>query len=186
MVKTMAELMKKIPCEKCWTLTAEALIRLTVLQGDKIVAPLLGKEEGVIAPVLGKEKWMEINEKIFGEGGKQFYPWIKETFNIQVDDAVGAAKLVYVGEALMSGGKGPPGIIEATPQRAVIRTNNCIWWDKYEEFEVEPELRACDPGHPIMIEEAFKIINPKISYTLTKALPRGDPYCEEVFEFKEE
>jgi len=183
------ELLKKIPTEVKWAITAKALWRLTVLRGDKIIAAILGKGEGIIAPVMGAEKWMEINEKIYGEGGKQFYPWIKETFNIPVEDAIGAAKLVYVGETFMTGPEGAEReteIVEATPERVVVRTTKCPVWERYEEFEVDPALRACDPGHPIMIEEAFKIINPKITYTLTKALPRGDPYYEEVFGFKEE
>ncbi|WP_287587778.1 hypothetical protein [Candidatus Borrarchaeum sp.] len=178
--------MDKIQCEKCWELTAKTLIRFIVLQGDKLIAPLLGRGEGVIAPVMGKEKWLEINEKVFGEGGKQLYPWIKEAFNIPVEDVIGAVNLVIVGETLMGGGLIKHKLVATTPERAVLKITKCPWWEGYEEFEVDPELRACDPGHPIMIEEAFKIINPKISYTLTKALPRGDPYCEEVFEFKEE
>jgi len=182
----LAELLNKIPCEKCWELTAKALIRLIVLQGDKIIASLLGRGEGVIAPVMGKEKWLEINEKVFGEGGKQLYPWLKEAFNISVEDATGAVNLVIVGEKLMGGGLIKHKLVTATPERAVLKITECPWWESYEEFEVQSELRACDPGHPIMIEEAFKIINPKISYKLTKALPRGDPYCEEVFEFNEE
>ena len=34
--------------------------------------------------------------------------------------------------------------------------------------------------------EGFKAINPKITHKLVKSRPRGDPYCEDVYEFKEE
>ena len=61
----MAELLETIPVEKRWEITAKTLLRILALQGEKIVAPELGKEEEIIAPVLGAQKWIEINMKIF-------------------------------------------------------------------------------------------------------------------------
>jgi len=97
------ELLAKIPDEKRWELTAKSLWRFIVLRGDKIIAPELGKEEGVIAPVLGEEKWKEINDKIYDDAGKLMFQSFKEAFNIPVEDAIGAAKLVIVTGALQTG-----------------------------------------------------------------------------------
>ena len=97
------ELLEKIPPERRWAITATNLWRLTVLRGDKIIAPELGKDDGVIAPVLGAEKWCEINDKIYTEVGMNLYPFIKETFNIKVKDAIGAWKLAHINAKIVMG-----------------------------------------------------------------------------------
>jgi len=76
--------------------------------------------------------------------------------------------------------------VERTPQRVICRITKCPWWERYKEFNVDPAFIPCDAGHQVVCELAFKEINPKITYKLTKAMPWGDPYCEEVYEFKEE
>ena len=88
------ELLEKIPADKCWTLTAKYLTTFLVLRGEKVIAPELGKDDGIIAPILGAEKWMEIHEKLRAETGRLMMPMVKETFNIPVKDAVEAAKLM--------------------------------------------------------------------------------------------
>ena len=180
------ELLEKIPPEKRWEITAKTLWRLTVLRGDKIIAPELGKDEGVIAPVLGAEKWAEINDKIYTEGGRMFYPWVKETFNIPVEDAIGACKLAYINAVLMMGPEQAFESVEETPERAVIRTTKCVCWERYNEFDVHPVLRACDPACEKFVGEGFRSVNSKIVLKIPKAQPRGDSYCEFVYEFKEE
>jgi len=48
----MAEdLLEKIPVETCWGITAQNLIRLSVLRGSMTMPTVLGKEEGVLSPV---------------------------------------------------------------------------------------------------------------------------------------
>jgi hypothetical protein len=180
------ELLEKIPPEKRWLITAQAISRLIVLRGDKGLPPLLGKEEGIIAPVLGLEKWFEINTKIWGESGKRLIPWVNETFNIPVEDAVEATKLAIVAGILLMGPEFMPEIIEATPERVVAKITKCPWMERYKEFGLDLELISCKPPHQAFTGEGLKEINPKITTKLTKAMPRGDPYCEEVFEFKEE
>jgi len=187
-IRMAAEFLEKITPERRWVITAKALIRLIVLRGDKIIAPELGTEEGVIAPVLGKEKWEEINDKVFSEGSRQFYPWVKETFNIPVEDAVDADNFETIVNILSNGPEAPGGLeyIERTPERVVYRIHKCQWWDMYEELEVDAELRPCDAAHERMTQVGLKTINPKMTFKLTKALSRGDPYCEGVVEFKNE
>jgi len=180
------ELLAKIPDEKRWELTAKSLWRFIVLRGDKIIAPELGKEEGVIAPVLGEEKWKEINDKIYDDAGKLMFQSFKEAFNIPVEDAIGAAKLVIVTGALQTGPENEAVIIEATREKAVIRTTYCPIWERYEEFKVNPELRACDPACEKFFDGGLKAVNPKLTFKHTKIMPWGYPYCEWLIKFKEE
>lgn len=178
------ELLDKIPTEKRWLITAKILITFALLRGVKTVMPLLGKGEGIISPIWGWEKWGEINQKIFGNGGRRLYPMIKEMFNISVEDAVGAAKLHIVATTLLQGPEFTPEIVEATPERVVSRTTKCSWMERYKEFEVDPEDIVCVAGHQTWGEEGLKAIDPKLTWKVTKAMPWGDPYCEHVIEFE--
>jgi hypothetical protein len=180
------ELLKKIPPEKRWAITAKYLLGLAVLQGEVIIAPEMGKDEGITAPVLGAEKWKEINYKIYGEGFLQMLLWVKETFNIPVEDAIGMANLSIVTFALAGG----PGLeveyVEKTPERVIARYPKCPYMDRYNEFEVDHEFIPCVVAHKENYEERIDKINPKLAGKLTKAMPWGDPYCENVIEFKDE
>jgi hypothetical protein len=184
--KGIAELLEKIPPEKRWAITAKVLTGLYVMRGTKIMPTALDKEEGILAPVWGWEKILEINNKIMGRGGRKLFSMVKETFNISVDDVVGAAKLVNVAVTLLQGPEYTAEIVEARPERAVIRVTKCAWWERYKEFEMDPELVICDKGgDQAFVGEGLNAVNPKITYKLMKALPRGDPYCEGIYEFKE-
>ena len=180
------ELLEKIPPERCWEITAKILSSFFVLRGEKIIAPSLGIEEGVIAPIMGAEKWIEINVRGFSEGLAEGLAWIQKTFNIPVEDAIDADNLMTVSSRLEIGPEWEHEYIERTPEKVVCKLTKCPWWERYKEFNVDPAYIPCGAGHQAVCELAFKGINPKITYKLTKAIPWGDPYCEEVYELKEE
>ena len=183
---TTETLLKKIPADKCWAITTQALLNLLFVRGSKTLVPLLGIGEGVIAPIMGWETFKELNAKVFVETYKRFIPWVKETFNIPVEDAIGAAKLGKVSGTLQSGPEIVIEIVEQTPERVISRTPKCPWWEKYKELGVKPELTLCEPVCEAFFSEAIDEINPKITFKLAKAMPRGDPYCDWLYEFKEE
>lgn len=170
----MAEILEKIPAETKWAITSSVLASALVVRGEK-----------VIAPVLGKLKWLEINNEVFGEGGKIMFPMVKEDLNISLEDAVGTAKLAMLSLTLLMGPEFTAELLEENKERAVVRTTKCPFWDKYQENEINPELIPCEIGHQAFCGEGLKIISPKAKFTLTKARPRGDPYCEGVYEYKE-
>jgi len=179
------ELLEKIPLEQRWLITAQTLTRFSVLRGSKIMPSVLGEEEGVVAPVWGLEKMIEIFTKIYSESRKKLNLRVKEMFNIPVEDAIGAAKLHIVSGPLFLGPEYKTEIVEKSRKRVVVRWFKCAWDERFNELEVEPELRgACHVHEPLHIE-GFKAINPKLIYKLTKSVARGDPYCEAVIEFKD-
>jgi len=181
------ELLEKIPPERRWAITAKTLLGLAVLQGEKIIAPEMGKDKGIIAPVLGAQKWHEINVKIYGaEAIAQLMFWIKKTFDIPVEDAIGASKLYILNLTLGGGPDFEWEYIEKTPERVVIRYPKCPYMERYREFDVDPALIPCGVSHKRFNEEQLKKINPKITCKLTKAMPFGDPYCEDIFELRDE
>ena len=180
------ELLEKIPSERRWEITSKILTSLIVMRGEKIIAPSLGKGEGIISHIWGAERWVDINEKIFGDGGAFLFPMFRDMFNIQVENAVDAAKFNYVTASLQSGPEWEfeyPGV---TRKRAALKVTKCPWWERYTEYEVRPEFIPCLPTCEVEIGEGLKAVNPKITHELTKARPRGDSYCEWVYELKEE
>ena len=146
----------------------------------------MGKVEGITAPVLGFEKWLEVNEKAWTEGTEQFWQWIKETFNVPVEDAIGAAKVYELFCKLVSG---PENIceIEATPEKVVVGWTQCSWRLRYKEEGIPPEFIACcNRNCPEFISKGFKALNPKLTGWFSKQEVKGDPYCEVTIEFKGE
>ena len=150
----------------------------------KTSVPVLGKGNGFIAPVSGWETWRKITGKTYSTIGLMNYPRIKETFNIRVEDADDAVKLYILVRTLLAGPEMEMEIVKATPERAIVRCTKCAWWERYKELGFSAELTVCDAGHQAYTEVGFSVINPKLTYNLTKAMPRGDSYCESIIEFK--
>jgi hypothetical protein len=182
----MYELLEKIPAEKRWAITAKTLLRLFTSRGTKTIPLILSKGKGIFAPVMGTEKWTEILSKMYIDGATKNFPWVKERFNVPVEDAIGAQNLVWIVAMLMDGPEWEGEYVEKTPERTIWRTTKCPYWERYEEFEVDPVFRTCDAVHQQFGEAGLKAINYKITRTLKKALPRGDPYCEDIYEIKKE
>jgi len=168
----MAEaILKKIPAEKRLEIATKTLTGAIVGYGQ------------VLRGVVGKDRSIEIGVKMWGEGGKTFIPAIKEAFKIPVEDAVGAANVTAVAAVLSMGPENEGERIEETEKRVVDRVNKCPFWERAKEFGVTAEA-DCVPGCSAWCEEGLKAINPKLTFKITKALPRGDPYCELVYELK--
>jgi len=187
MGETSKELLEKISAEKCWAISSKILNGFLILSGSKILPSVLGMSEGIISPVWGWEKWSEINIKVMSEIGKRHYLFVKENFIIKVENAADAAKLFIVATRLAFGPGFEGEIAEATPERAFVRWIKCSLDEWFTILEVDPQLRAaCHGGHQVFPKEGLKSINPKLTHRLTKTFAWGDPYCEDVIEFKEE
>ncbi len=115
----MEELLKRIPAEKCWAITANILLHLHLLRGSNTVVPLLGKDEGIFASVWGWEKYREIVIKVMGDSIKNSVVKVKELFNIPVEDAIGASNAATVAGTLHTGPDREDAVIEKTPERVV-------------------------------------------------------------------
>jgi hypothetical protein len=181
----MTEFLEKIPVEKRWKITAKILTGIHTMIGSKIMPQILGMEKGIFSPILGWEKWVEIQKKIYSESGRKFVPWVKDMFNIPVENAIGAEKLMTVAVTLLQGPEFEAKIVEATPERVVMRGTRCAFWERNKEL-ISPELRVCDAGDQEFAEEGLNAINPKFTCKHTKVMPWGDPYCEFIIEFKDE
>jgi len=200
---TSETLLENISADHCWAITAKILTGLIVLRIIKARA-LFGKGEGIIAPVMAYEKAMEISAKIMDELSRKFFPWVKEMFNIPVEDAIGAAQLIWVASILYAGPERESEILEETRERVVLRLSKCAYMElrlskcaymeRLNELGKDPEIRityipgpsTCAAACQAWGEEGIKAINPQLTFNLTKATMWGDPYCEWVIEFKDE
>jgi hypothetical protein len=183
----MAELLEKIQLETCWAITAKTLTSFVISRMKKTSTPFLGKEEGILSLLSGWDKEVEIKDKIWAEGGRKMFPFVKDTFNIQVEDAISAAKLGTVAATLVQGPECTTEIVEATPEKTAFRITKCAWWERwFKEFGVDPGLIPCPSSCQAYFREGFKAINPKLTVEMMMAMQKGDLYCEYVVEFKEE
>jgi len=192
----MAELRKKIttetllmqlPPETGWAITANTLTSFIVSRMLKTSTPFLGKDDGILSLLSGWDKEVEIKAKIYAEGARKMFPFIKDMFNVPVKDAVGSANLLIVAATLMNGPETKFEIVEATPERVVVRWLKCVWMERwFKDFGTTPELIPCVHSDQAWGEAGVKAVNPRLTYKVIKAMPQGDPYCETLIEFKEE
>jgi hypothetical protein len=77
-------------------------------------------------------------------------------------------------------------IVEETRERVVVKINQCSIWNSYKYHGVQPDILSCEHVCKTTIEEGLKAVNPQLTTKYTKAMPRGDPFCKHVIEFKEE
>jgi hypothetical protein len=73
--------------------------------------------------------------------------------------------------------------VEATAEKAVVRCANCPWWNRMKEMGISDDL--CSSGDAGFSAALVKSLNPNATIRLTQAMPRGDAYCEWVYELQE-
>ena len=66
----------------------------------------------------------------------------------------------------------PIEIVEASPQKAVVRIPKC-------PSPVETNPKICS-AHFAFEERAVEKLNPKLKVEMTKRASQGDPYCEAI------
>ncbi len=166
------EILEKIPVETKWAFTAN------VWSGG--VAGLIER----LGAFVGDETLEEILTKLWGAGGEQFYPLVKDTFNIPVVDAISAVNLANTAGRVGLGPEYEFETVVETPKRAVRRVTKCPIRERYKEYDVRPMWSICAVPCRAFAERGIKAVNPNIDFKLTKAPEWGDPYCEFVYELK--
>jgi hypothetical protein len=167
------EILKKITAEERLAWATKTHMATLVIRGETIFAPMIGAE-----------KYKEINTNVYGEGGKIMFPMVKGAFNILVENAIGAADLIDVVTNVSMSTEFESERVEESPERTVVRTTKCPWMELYKEYNVDNKFIPCYEGHQAWGERGLKAVNPRLTHKMTKGMPKGDPYCEYVIEFK--
>ncbi len=165
----MAIGVEKIPAENRWAIATQALTGATVVTSK------------ALRDVLGHEKYNEILGQIWAEQGKAGKQ-IADALGLSGGDAKSAAETAQLVTVVAMGPEFDFETVEATAEKAVIRSTGGPWWNRFNQLGISEDL--CSAGCAVYWDALAKSLNPKLTVSLTKAMPRGDPYCEWVFQLQ--
>ena len=166
----MAQSVQDIPGEVRWTIATQALTGATVV-GAK-----------ALFDVLGREKYDQAWPQIWSELGKASRQ-IADQLGLGGDDAKSLAETGVLVSTVAMGPEVKFEVVEATAEKAVLRNTECPWWNRFKELGISDDL--CSAADPAYFNGLARMVNPKVTVSLTKAMPRGDPCCEWVYEIEE-
>lgn len=165
----MAEKVEKVPAEIRWTIATQALTGAVIASAKALL------------DVLGQEKFNEIWGQIWAEAGKASKQ-IADALGLAGDDAKSAAETSLLVTVLAMGPEVKADIVEATAEKAVVRNTECPYWNRMKELGISDDI--CSVADPAYFNGLTKSLNPKVTVSLTKSMPQGDPYCEWVYELQ--
>jgi len=165
----MAEAVEKVPAENRWTMATHALTG-AVIAGAK-----------ALRDVVGQERFNEIWGQIWAELGKATKQ-IADTLGLAGGDAKSAAETVALVSIISMGPEIKIETVEATAEKAVLRNTECPYWNRFKELGISEDL--CSVACAAYFNGLANSLNPKVTVSLTKAMPRGDSYCEWAYELQ--
>jgi hypothetical protein len=165
----MTEVIDKVPAETRWAITSQTL-----------TGAIIGTNK-VLLDIVGQEKYNEIMGQVWSEGGKASKQ-IADALGLVGNDAKSIAATVLLVATVEMGPELKFETVEATAEKATIRCTECPWWNRAKELEISDDM--CSIGDPAWGNGLAKALNPKVTVDLTKAMPRGDSYCEWVYELQ--
>lgn len=165
----MAQAVEKVPAENRWIIATKALT------GAAIAAMK------ALRDALGQERYNEICGEIWAEQGKAAKQ-IADALGVGGRDAKSGAEALLLVINVAMGPEFKLETVEATAEKAVTKCTACPWWNRQQELRIPGDL--CSAGSRAFDNDLAKGLNPKLTVTLTKAMCRGDSYCETVWELQ--
>jgi len=163
----MAEPLKKIPAEDRWSIATQALTGAVVALAKAV------RDE------VGPERYNEIWGQVWGELGKASKQ-IADALGLAGGDAKSAAETLQLVTDVAMGPEFKR-TVEGTAEKVVLRSTECVWWNRQKELGISD---VCPVACAAYCDAFAKSLNPKITVSQTKAMPRGDTYCELVWELQ--
>lgn len=161
--------LEKIPMETRWAFTSGGFVYYQI-SDDKA---LLDK--------VGQEKYNEIKKKnglASGARNKKH----AENFGFTGNDAESVAAMATALVTMYYGPKDKFEIVNATAEKALVRSLNCAYWDTLQARKITND--TCSTWSQSWWEGFVTAMNPKLTLKLVKARPWGDSACEWVIEHK--
>jgi hypothetical protein len=131
---------------------------------------------------VGREKYNEIMMQIWAQAGRTSKQ-MADAFGLDGHDASSATEAARRVSIASMGPEFAYEVTEATPERAAFRYHECQWWNRMMELGISDDL--CSAACPAYWNAAVKSFNPKLTASLTRAKPKGDPFCEHVCKLQE-
>jgi hypothetical protein len=165
----MAHAVEQVPAETRWTIATQGLTSAVTATNKAVL------------DMLGREKYDQFIGQIWAEGAKAAKQ-IADALGLPGDDAKSVAVTATSIATVIMGPEFKFETVEATAGRTVVRCAECPWWNRTQELEISDDL--CSVGDLAWTNSLVKALNPKVAVTLTKAMPRGDQFCEWVYELQ--
>lgn len=159
----------KVPMEARWAMTSGGLVNLQIsnLKG------LLDK--------VGRVKFTEVVRKSsFSLGTRN--AGVAKKFGFTGNDAKSIAAMSTALVTVYYGPKQKFAIEESTAEKVTVKCINCSFWNSVQAQNITDDL--CSIQSRYWWAGFAQAINPKLTSTLVKARPLGDPVCEWAFELK--
>jgi len=160
---------ERVPAETRWTITGQALTGVMMATHKALL------------DAVGREKYNEIVGQIWAGAGKATKQ-IADALGLASDDAKSLAETWALVTTLAIGPEAKVEITEATPERAVLKGTGCPFWNRQKESGFSDDVWSA--GDSAYCEAATKTLNPNVTVKHDKAMHRGDPYCEWIFELR--
>ena len=121
-----------------------------------------------------------VNDKdeVLGKASKQ----IADNLGLSGDDAKSIVETINTVAVVAMGPEVKFEIVEATAEKVVSRSAGCPWWNRMKELGISDDL--CSVADPAYFNGLAKSLNPKVTVSLNKAMPLGDPYCEWIYKLQ--
>jgi hypothetical protein len=161
--------LEKVPMEARWNLASGSFVSWQV----DFYKRVLDTE--------GREKFLEFinkNSTLIGSRLKV----IADQLGLVGNDSKSAAEIMPVMVTIFFGSQQKYELEEATASKARVKCINCTWWTNVQAKKMTDDL--CSAYSKYTWEAFAKAMNPKLTSTLVKARPLGDPVCEWVIELK--
>jgi hypothetical protein len=162
------DIVAQVPAETRWVIATEAL------------ESAMAQTNAVLAQALGQGRAAQVEEAIWRGGAAKAGPLLAE-LGIKPTDA---GELMEASLALAAIVMGPElmetELVERTPTRAVARTRSCPWSKRARELGIGDS--ACAAGDQAWNEGLAQALGIRARITISKAMSRGDSYCEHLVE----
>jgi len=122
-----------------------------------------------------QEKYNEV-QKIGALGAGARMKGFANMIGLTGDDAKSIVEIWSTILPLWSGPDQKYEIVEATAEKARVKSINCVYWNTMQQMNIKDDL--CSVGSRYLFEGFAKAMNAKMTSTLVKARPRGDSVCE--------
>lgn len=165
----MAIEIDKVPAETRWAIATQGMTGVIMVYVK------------TLRDIVGEERFNQIHPQIWAEAGKGTKQ-VADALGLAGSDAKSAAETIASVSIVAMGPEFKFETVEATAEKAVIRATECPWWNRMKEMGYEIDI--CSLADPAYFNGFAKSLNPKLTVSLPKSMPRGDPYCEWVCELQ--
>jgi hypothetical protein len=165
----MAEGIEKVPAEARMQISAKGLTGVVTATSNLL------KDE------IGEKRYNEFSRNLWFEGGKGAKEFA-DTFGFAANNATEINEVMGVLFPVIAGPEVTLEVVEATEDRCVGKCIKCPWHERMNEMSLNWDF--CTEGHEGWSGGCVESLNPSFTFSLTKNMMRGDPYCEWVVERK--